>query len=122
MAEGVSATTVEVHQRGRLSTRFPLANPAAAGATPLLLTQDRTERLLIDALASRNVEVQWNTELTSLRDGVAVVRRPDGEERIEADWVVGADGASSPVRRELGLDFAGRTSSSTGHRSGERCA
>jgi 2-polyprenyl-6-methoxyphenol hydroxylase-like FAD-dependent oxidoreductase len=109
MAEGVSATTVEVHQRGRLSTRFPLASPAAAGATPLLLTQDRTERLLIDALASRDVRVRWNTELTSLRDGVAVVRRPGGEERIEADWIVGADGASSRVRGELGLDFAGKT-------------
>jgi 2-polyprenyl-6-methoxyphenol hydroxylase-like FAD-dependent oxidoreductase len=74
-----------------------------------LLTQDRTERLLIDAPAGRNVEVQWNTELTSLRNGVAVVRRPGGEERIEADWIVGADGASSRVRGELGLDFAGKT-------------
>jgi 3-(3-hydroxy-phenyl)propionate hydroxylase/6-hydroxy-3-succinoylpyridine 3-monooxygenase len=34
---------------------------------------------------------------------------PRGPERIRAGWVIGADGAASTVRRQLGLDFDGMT-------------
>jgi len=33
---------------------------------------------------------------------------PEGSYAIEADWVVACDGANSPTRRMLGLDFVGR--------------
>ena len=36
------------------------------------------------------------------------VMTPDGPYTLEADWVVGCDGASSPLRGMLGLDFEGR--------------
>lgn len=36
------------------------------------------------------------------------VETPDGPYKIEADWVIGCDGASSPLRGMLGLDFDGR--------------
>jgi 3-(3-hydroxy-phenyl)propionate hydroxylase len=36
------------------------------------------------------------------------VETPDGTFDIEADWLVVADGARSPVRRHLGLDIEGR--------------
>lgn len=32
----------------------------------------------------------------------------DGPYRIEADWLIACDGANSPVRRMMGLDFVGR--------------
>ena len=80
----------------------------------LVYEQDRIERLLIRGLEEAGGGVEWGTELLSLTpsaDGVrAVVRHPDGsEETIEAGWVVGADGASSPVRHALGLSFEGDT-------------
>ncbi len=33
---------------------------------------------------------------------------PDGPYNLEADWLIAADGANSPTRRMLGLDFDGR--------------
>ncbi|MFV0474870.1 MAG: FAD-dependent oxidoreductase [Pikeienuella sp.] len=38
---------------------------------------------------------------------VATVETPDGEYRIEAEWLIACDGAKSPARAMLGLDFAG---------------
>jgi 4-nitrocatechol/4-nitrophenol 4-monooxygenase len=40
---------------------------------------------------------------------VADVATPDGNARISASWVIGADGARSTVRRLLGIEFEGHT-------------
>ena len=39
---------------------------------------------------------------------VLTVMTPDGPYTIEADWLIGADGANSPLRGMLGLEFQGR--------------
>ena len=84
------------------------------GVTPypfsLVLEQSKTERLLLDSLEGFGTRIEWDTELLGLtpsEDGAtAVVRGPGGsEEEISAGWVVGADGAHSPVRHSLGLGF-----------------
>ena len=36
------------------------------------------------------------------------VTTPDGSYCLEADWLIGCDGASSPLRTMMGLDFEGR--------------
>lgn len=42
-------------------------------------------------------------------DHVAIfVDTPDGDYEIEAEWLIGCDGASSPLRTMLNLDFEGR--------------
>jgi 2-polyprenyl-6-methoxyphenol hydroxylase-like FAD-dependent oxidoreductase len=83
---------------------------------PFALTHDQslTERLLLRGLEGAGGRVDWGTELRELTpDGEgarALLRRPDGgEEVVRARWVVGADGAHSPVRHALGLGFAGET-------------
>ncbi len=44
-----------------------------------------------------------------LDDHVALeIETPDGPYRIEADWLIGCDGASSPLRSMMGLEFEGR--------------
>ena len=80
----------------------------------LIYEQYKTERLLAEGLEEAGGQIEWSTELVNLSqtpDGAtATVRRPDGsEETIEASWVVGADGASSPVRHSLDLGFEGDT-------------
>lgn len=43
-------------------------------------------------------------------DHVSVtIDTPDGPYRIEADWLIACDGANSPIRTMLGLEFLGRT-------------
>ncbi len=80
----------------------------------LIYEQYKTERLLAGGLEEAGGHIEWSTELVNLSqtpDGAAAtVRRPDGsKETIEASWVVGADGASSPVRHSLSLGFEGDT-------------
>ena len=36
------------------------------------------------------------------------INTPDGPYNIEADWLIACDGANSPTRRMLGLEFSGR--------------
>jgi 2-polyprenyl-6-methoxyphenol hydroxylase-like FAD-dependent oxidoreductase len=72
----------------------------------VVLPQSRTERLLIDAGATP----ERGIEFVGLEGNAALLRHEDGrEERHEADWIVGCDGAHSAVRHALGVGFSGTT-------------
>lgn len=76
--------------------------------------QADTEAILIDRLAGAGLAPEWSTELTSFAAddaGVTVrLNRPDGSpETVRCRWLVGADGAHSPVRKGAGLTFLGET-------------
>jgi 2-polyprenyl-6-methoxyphenol hydroxylase-like FAD-dependent oxidoreductase len=123
VARGVKTTTVEIYEQGKRAASFPLAGNGAQAATPypfaLGLPQHETEQLLIDHLAGHGRAVTWRTTLIGLTvtptQSTAAVRRSDGtNDTISARWVVGADGARSPVRHALGIDFSGGTYSQTG--------
>jgi 2-polyprenyl-6-methoxyphenol hydroxylase-like FAD-dependent oxidoreductase len=89
-----------------------------AGLSPypfiLLVEQGRHEKILYDFIKARGADVRWQTELESFSQdetGVrAKVKTAGGEtEIIEAKYLVGCDGAKSPVRHSLGLTFEGST-------------
>jgi 3-(3-hydroxy-phenyl)propionate hydroxylase len=80
----------------------------------LNLPHDRMARLLADQLERHSgATVLWSTEVTGLQQdeaGVTLsVRGAAGDGQLRGRWVVGADGARSTVRREIGLGLAGRT-------------
>ena len=88
-----------------IESRFPYA---------LMIPQSETERVLEENLARRNVSVERKVELASFTDGAnhveAILRKASGEtETVQADWLVGCDGAHSTVRHGLGLSFEGST-------------
>ena len=116
--EGQRMGSVALFSEGKPAGKITFLDDGAEDRTPfpfaLVLEQDKTEQILIDGLEEAGGSVEWETELLSLAttpDGVrATIRRPDGStESNEAGWVVGADGASSPVRHSLGLGFEGDT-------------
>lgn len=78
----------------------------------LILEQSKNESLLYEHLQHHGT-VQWETELESLTqdaDSVrAVIKTKSGEQAIAARYLVGCDGASSPTRHLLGLNFVGST-------------
>ncbi|MFJ9704307.1 FAD-dependent monooxygenase [Streptomyces sp. NPDC101234] len=77
----------------------------------VVVPQDTTEEVIRTRLAAYGGEIEFGS-LTGLDTSgprpVADVERADGStEQIEADWVVGADGARSAVRRFAGIEFLG---------------
>jgi 3-(3-hydroxy-phenyl)propionate hydroxylase len=78
------------------------------------LPQVETERLLQDACKAAGVEFLWEaavTGVTTTPDGVEVTTAAG--HRIEAPYLVGADGARSAVRREIGVTMEGSRSSNS---------
>ena len=107
--------TYLVHKTGE---RIDFSLEVLNGLTPypynLHLGQHRLAEIALRRLAGHaQTKVRFNTRLTQLQQdagGVTLqVMTPDGPEEMRAKWVIGADGASSTVRRQLSLDFDGMT-------------
>ncbi len=80
----------------------------------LLLQQPRLVRLLEKRARDLGVDVRWGHELTALDagdDAVAMTVASAGRTyRVDAAYLVGADGGRSMVRKSVGIDFPGHTS------------
>jgi 2-polyprenyl-6-methoxyphenol hydroxylase-like FAD-dependent oxidoreductase len=83
-------------------------------ASPVILPQSDTERLLLAHLQKQGVEVERNVECVDLRsdaDGVSCdLKGSNGvTETVAAGWLAGCDGARSIARHKLEVDFVGVT-------------
>ena len=80
----------------------------------LIVEQGKHEKILYDFTKAHGKDVWWQTALESFtqdESGVkAHIKNSSGEtQEIEAKFLVGCDGAKSPVRHTLGLTFEGST-------------
>ncbi|WP_323797277.1 FAD-dependent oxidoreductase [Nisaea sp.] len=70
------------------------------------------ERLRELEAEARPIEIRGRNKVTGVtRDDSSVqltVETPDGPYTLEADWLIACDGAKSPIRSLMGLDFHGR--------------
>ena len=114
VAAGLKVDAANIVAGDKLIGHVSLAGVASRYPYALMLPQSETERLLEERLNLLGARVERQVEMTSLTqsgDGVsAVLRSADGrEETVEAQWLIGCDGAHSAVRHELGLSFLGET-------------
>jgi len=76
------------------------------------LQQYHLEQLLVERARELGVDLRWRYKVVSVQpesDHVLLrVETPDGLFDIEADWLIAADGARSPIRQMLGLEVEGR--------------
>src|SRR5260221_639602 len=80
----------------------------------LMIAQSETERVLEEQLAKRGIKVERSVSMESFAEkgaGIeAVLRKADGtNETVNADWLLGCDGAHSTTRHGLGFTFEGTT-------------
>jgi 2-polyprenyl-6-methoxyphenol hydroxylase-like FAD-dependent oxidoreductase len=112
IATGVKAKAMELYSGHDKLFRVPLDSLDTDYPFSLNTPQTETERVLTRHLNSLGVTVECGVELTHLTQrGEAVqvtVRQADGTvEEIDVPWVIGADGAHSPVRHLIGAKLAG---------------
>jgi 3-(3-hydroxy-phenyl)propionate hydroxylase len=81
------------------------------------LQQYHFEKYMVDRVlelqaAGKQIEIRGGSRVTSIKprpDHVRLtVETPDGPYELEADWLIACDGAASPIRAMMGLDFVGR--------------
>jgi 2-polyprenyl-6-methoxyphenol hydroxylase-like FAD-dependent oxidoreductase len=112
VATGHAIKYFRVQSRGKTILRYDFTLLDAAHPLLLSLPQPQTERLLMNRLGELGGCIEWQTELLEMRDEgshvTATLKKPSGEtESLKVSWLVGADGARSTVRKQLGLSFDG---------------
>lgn len=109
--EGLALTRFSMRDRDRLLTRLRFDALPSRYACLLMLTQDRTEHVLQEALAESRGNVRWGCTVARLVETGTVVEAtldtPDGPHRLRSRFVVGADGMHSTVRSAAGIGFSG---------------
>ncbi len=86
--------------------------PAFINLQQYYLEQFMVERAHELTAAGKPLELRGRnrvTQVTPCGDHVALdIETPEGSYALEADWLVACDGASSPIRSMMGLDFVGK--------------
>ncbi|MFD3403945.1 FAD-dependent monooxygenase [Kribbella sp. NPDC058693] len=78
-----------------------------------MLGQSRTEKILRDKLAEYGVNVELDTAIVGFtQTGDSVTAELSTGETVAVDYLVGADGGKSFVRKQLGIAFEGTTDES----------
>jgi 2-polyprenyl-6-methoxyphenol hydroxylase-like FAD-dependent oxidoreductase len=102
--DGKQIASLSLADVGNKQTPFPYV---------LLYQQSKNERLLLDYLTANCCPVYWNTTLLQLTQTAqgAEVKLQSGNDTVTltADWLIGADGAHSAVRKQLNIPFNGDT-------------
>jgi 2-polyprenyl-6-methoxyphenol hydroxylase-like FAD-dependent oxidoreductase len=102
-----------IHRQGRRDIHIELSDIPGKYPYLLALSQATSERLLHEALVAAGGEIERGKQLVDCRnvdDNVeATIESTDGsaKETIHCPWLLGADGAHSTVRKQLGIDFPG---------------
>ena len=101
------------YYRGEQIFRLEMPQPPGEKYLPMYnLQQQYIEKYLHDAVAASDlIDMRWQSELSGIEsgdDGVSVqISSPAGDYRLDAGYVLAADGARSPVRSMLGLRLKG---------------
>ncbi len=78
------------------------------------LQQYYVEEYLIEEIETRELTgIRWENEVTNVQqtsDGATVsVSTPEGDYKLDCDYVIAADGSHSVIRKILGFEFGGET-------------
>jgi 2-polyprenyl-6-methoxyphenol hydroxylase-like FAD-dependent oxidoreductase len=111
---GLKAECTNIFAGGQQIAHVELSSVDTRYKFILLIQQSETERLLEEHLADLGARVERQVELKSFEQSSDVVTctlaHADGsEEKVEASWLIGCDGAHSTVRHQLGMSFEGST-------------
>lgn len=116
IAGGKPAKGVQFNYAGEHKATFTIDDIAQC-YTPFpfvhIYQQSKNERSLLAYLTQHSCPVYWNTTMMSLQQGTGVVNvtlnNQEQEYNLMCNWLIGADGAHSAVRKALQIPFTGDT-------------
>ena len=117
IGEGQITTGLNLFYKGKRRAAVDLAG-LGNGLSPfpfvLSLEQSKTEMLMVEHLSENQKNIQWDCDFTRFEQndhGVTVyyTNSAGQEHKIESAYLVGCDGASSPIRHQMNLSFEGDT-------------
>lgn len=92
-----------MQQQNKVTTNIPYPNV-------LLLPQYETDQLLHNSLHRQGLNIEYETAFVSLeQDNEGVTTTLSTGEKVRSQYVVGADGGASMVRKAAGIRFIGKT-------------
>ncbi|QHS54467.1 FAD-dependent oxidoreductase [Mucilaginibacter sp. 14171R-50] len=101
---GEQLVSISLKDMGEPQTLFPFIH---------LYPQSKNERALLEYLTTACCPVYWETTLISLtrNNNTLQVSMQNGNTtfKLSCDYIIGADGAHSVVRKQLGIPFTGDT-------------
>ena len=111
--KGVSWSVGRTFVREEEVYRFNLVPDAGHHRPGMInLQQYHLEEALVARATELGADLRWKHKVVGVQpqgDGARLtVDTPEGPFTIEADWLIVADGARSPVRHQLGLDMEGQ--------------
>jgi 3-(3-hydroxy-phenyl)propionate hydroxylase len=112
--KGVQWKVGKVFSRDELAYTFDLL-PEADHKMPAMINYQQyylEERLVKACDESPLVDLRWKHKVLAIEQSddfaTLTVETPDGIFKLEAQWVIAADGANSDTRRMIGADFTGQ--------------
>jgi 3-(3-hydroxy-phenyl)propionate hydroxylase len=110
--KGVRWNVGKVFQGEDLLYQFDLlAEPGHKMPAFINLQQYYAEKFLVDRAQALGVDLRWLNRVIGLQSGAQgaciMVETPDGSYSLDARFVIACDGARSPLRSMLGLEFMG---------------
>ncbi|WP_336365261.1 FAD-dependent monooxygenase [Halalkalicoccus salilacus] len=111
--EGIIWSTRRTLWRGKEVFERTYPNPGGDDGLPPFtsLPQVWTEEYMLEAVEENDIDVHWDDAVETVEsseDGVTV--ETENGNVWEAEYVIGADGAGSTVRKEIGANFEGTES------------
>ncbi|MBL8485204.1 MAG: FAD-dependent oxidoreductase, partial [Rhodocyclaceae bacterium] len=109
---GVAWSSGKIFFKDHLLYSFNLGASDPAGRPAFVnLQQHHLEEILVQRATALGVDLRWKNRASALRQDAAGVSlevdTPEGGYLLQCDWLVACDGAQSPLRGLLGLDFSG---------------
>ncbi|MCV6546237.1 MAG: FAD-dependent oxidoreductase [Cohaesibacter sp.] len=113
VAKGVGWKLGKVFFKDKLAYQFDLLGEDGHKMPAMInLQQYYLEDYLVDqSKLDDQIEVRWKHKLIAIEQhddyAMLTVQTPDGVFQMEADWVIGCDGANSDLRSMIGAEFTG---------------
>jgi 3-(3-hydroxy-phenyl)propionate hydroxylase len=115
MAQGLPWTTGRSYYKDQEVLRFSMPHAASDKLPPMVnIAQYHIEQFLLDEARKFPdlIDIRWASSVTQLQsreEGVTLTVNNDlGEYKLDADWLVAADGGQSFIRKSLGLKLEGQ--------------